>query len=455
MSSPQDHAAEPVTDRRQLVAYLEAGCKPTTAWRIGTEHEKFAYRRSDHRPLPYDGDPGIRDVLERLIRFGWQPMLEGDTVIGLKAEDGCSITLEPAGQLELSGAPRHHIHETCGEVSRHLDQVKAIGQELDVGFLGLGYQPKWRLADMPWMPKGRYAIMRRYMPTRGHFGLAMMQATCTVQVNLDFDSEATMVRMFRIGLALQPVATALFANSPFKDGRPTGFLSYRGHVWTDTDADRCGPLPMVFEDGFGFERYVDYVLGVPMYFVYRDGRYIDVAGQSFRAFMDGRLPGLPGQRPTLADWADHLTTVFTEVRLKRFLEMRGADGGPWNRLCALPALWTGLLYDAEAREAAWALIAEWTVEERDWLYRHVPRLALKTPFRDGSVADVALGMLEIARDGLNRRAIDDGLGQTEAKYLNPLFVIAESGFTAAEDLLAAYERRWHGSVDPVFTEHAY
>ncbi len=300
------------------------------------------------------------------------------------------MTLEPGGQLELSGAPLHSIHQTCGEIDTHLNQVKTIAADLSIGFLGVGYQPKWPISEVPSMPKGRYEIMRRYMPTRGTLGLDMMLATCTVQVNLDFDSEATMAQMFRIGLALQPIATALFANSPFKHGKPTGFLSYRSHVWTDTDPDRCGILPFVFEDGFGFERYVDYMLDVPMYFVYRNGRYIDVAGQSFKDFLAGRLPGYPGEYPTIADWTDHLTTAFPEVRLKQFLEMRGADGGPWNRLCALPAFWVGLLYDTSARDAAWDLVKDWTPEEIAVMQTDVARLALKAPFRTGTVRDLAV-----------------------------------------------------------------
>ncbi|MCB2100497.1 MAG: glutamate--cysteine ligase, partial [Rhodobacterales bacterium] len=341
------------------------------------------------------------------------------------------------------------------EVAEHLRQVKTVAAELGIGFLGMGYNPKWPREDMPWMPKGRYKIMREYMPKVGTMGLEMMQSTCTVQVNLDFCSEASMVRMFRISLALQPIATALWANSPFKNGVPSGFLSYRSHTWTDTDPDRCGTLPFVFEDGFGFERYVDYMLDVPMYFVYRDGTYIDASGQSFRDFMAGKLPALPGEYPRRSDWVDHLSTAFPEVRLKTFLEMRGADGGPWGRLCALPAFWTGLLYDQEAQDAAWDVIKDWTAEDHATLRAEVPRLALNTPFRDSSVGDIALDVLEIAHDGLKRRGRLDGVGLDETHFLNPLFQIAESGFTPAEELLAAYDRRWHGSVDPVFREYAY
>jgi len=455
MPDVDSHSGEPITEKRRLIQYLEAGCKPAKAWRIGTEHEKLAYRLEDCAPLPYDGPRSIRTILEGLTRFGWRPILENGHPIALVDDGGCSITLEPGGQLELSGAPLHSIHQTCGEIDIHLNQVKTIAADLSIGFLGVGYQPKWPISEVPWMPKGRYEIMRRYMPTRGTLGLDMMLATCTVQVNLDFDSEATMAQMFRIGLALQPIATALFANSPFKQGRPTGFLSYRSHIWTDTDPDRCGILPFVFEDGFGFERYVDYMLDVPMYFVYRNGRYIDVAGHSFKDFLAGRLQGFPGEYPTIADWVDHLTTAFPEVRLKQFLEMRGADGGPWNRLCALPAFWVGLLYDTTARDAAWDLIKDWTPEEIAVMQSDVSRLALKAPFKSGTVRDLALLCLEISREGLRRRRIEDGVGLDETKFLNPLFRIAESNFTPAEDLLAAYGGRWNGSVDPVFKEYAY
>ncbi len=455
MSGAPTGPSESITDRRQLVEYFAAGNKPRENWLIGTEHEKFAYRLSDLRPLDYEGEQGIRALLMGLTRFGWDPEMENGHPIALKRSDGASVSLEPAGQVELSGAPLRTIHQTCTEVSEHLKQVKAVARDLKIGFLGLGYQPKWSRSEMPWMPKGRYRIMRDYMPKRGTLGLDMMQSTCTVQVNLDFDSEATMVKMFRVALALQPIATALFANSPFKDGKPNGYLSYRSHIWTDTDPDRCGMLPFVFEDGFGFERYTDYLLDVPMYFVYRQGRYIDASGQSFRDFMRGKLPALPGERPTIADWAAHMTTAFPEVRLKQYLEMRGADGGPWARLCALPALWVGLLYDPGALNAAWGLAEDWTMEEREALRAAVPRTALKTPFRGRTVGDLALDVLEIAHGGLSRRAALDYFGFDETHFLNPLFQIAESGMTPAEELLRAYERRWKGSVDPVFKEYAY
>jgi glutamate--cysteine ligase len=454
MSMPSEPENAPITDKRPLVDYLAQGCKPQADWRIGTEHEKFGYRLANLSPLPYDGPQGIAAMLEGLTRYGWRPIRENDRVIALAMGDQ-SITLEPGGQLELSGAPLENLHATCQEVQGHLVQVKAVAEELGIGFHGLGFRPKCRREDVHWMPKGRYAIMRRYMPTKGTLGLDMMTRTCTVQVNLDFDSEADMVLKFRVALALQPVATALFANSPFVDGKPSGYLSYRSHVWTDTDPDRTGMLSFVFEDGMGFERYVDYALDVPMYFVYREGRYIDAAGQSFRDFLDGRLPALPGERPRLTDWVDHLTTLFTEVRLKRFLEVRGADGGPWSRLCALPALWVGLLYDSQSLNGAWDLVRGWRAEEREALRAEVPTSALGARFRDGTVRDLALEVLALSRDGLARRKIRDGKGDDESHFLEVLDGIARSGRTPADELLEAYHGRWHGDIDRVFVEHAY
>ena len=445
----------PVTDRRQLVEYLEKGCKPVEQWRIGTEHEKFAYRLSDLRPLPYEGPDGIGALLEGLARFGWQRVEERGKLIALSDAAGCSVTLEPGGQVELSGAPLETIHETCDEVHQHLRQVREVNQELGAGMIGLGFQPKWAQADTEWMPKGRYKIMREYMPKRGTLGLDMMSRTCTVQVNLDFADEADMVRKFRVGLALQPVATALFANSPFTEGRPNGFQSFRSHIWTDTDPDRSGDLPLVFEDGFGFERYVDYVLDVPMYFVYRDGLYLDASGQSFRDFLDGRLPALPGEIPRMGDWEDHLTTVFPEVRLKRYIEMRGADGGPWRRLCALPALWVGLLYDGTALDAAWDLVKDWTEEERAMLRAEVPRTGLKTRFRGRTMQQLALQVLEIAAAGLESRGRPDSFGESEAHFLNALWTIAESGETPADELLRRFHGDWNGDINPIFRENAY
>ncbi len=455
MSSPRKESLQPVTSRDQLVAYLAAGCKPKENWRIGTEHEKFAFRLSDLRPLPHGGPDGIAALLGGLSRFGWDPVYEQGNLIALGKPDGSSVTLEPGGQVELSGAPLATIHQTCDEVQRHLAECKAVGSELGTGLLGIGFQPKWRRDEIPWMPKGRYKIMRDYMPKKGGLGLDMMLRTCTVQVNLDFESERGMVNRFRVGLALQPIAVALFANSPFAEGKPTGYLSYRSFIWTDTDPDRTGILPFVFEDGMGFERYVDYMLDVPMYFVYRDGRYIDAAGQSFRDFMAGKLPAYPNQIPTMGDWEDHLTTVFPEVRLKTFLEMRGTDGGPWAQLCALPAFWVGLLYDDAALDTACALIKDWTMADHARLRADVPRFALATRFRGKPLRDLAREVLAISRAGLTRRGCIGSRDRDECHYLEPLEEIAELGMTPAEELLESYRTHWGENVDPVFRELAY
>jgi glutamate--cysteine ligase len=455
MTSSDARISERIGDKKPLVEYLRQGCKPREAWRIGTEHEKFAYHLDTLAPLDYDGDVSVRALLVGLEQFGWEAVLENGNPIAMKKNDKSSISLEPAGQIELSGAPLETVHQTCSEVHEHLKQVKQLAEKMEIGFVGLGYHPKRTAEDMPWMPKGRYKIRGDYMPKVGSLGREMMQATCTVQVNLDFDSEENMVKMFRVAVALQPIATALWANSPFKEGKPSGYLSYRSQIWTDTDPDRCGMLPFVFNNGFGFEQYVDYILDVPMYFVCRDGKYIDAAGRSFKDFMAGKLEVLPGERPTIKDFEDHLSTAFPEVRLKQFLEMRGADGGSWDRLCALPAFWVGLLYDQNSLDAAWDMVKDWTVEEMEQLRTDVPKFALAATLRSRTAQEIALATLELSHRGLNNRNNLDKVGMNETHFLKPLFRIAESGLTPAEELLAAYEGRWRGNVDNVFSEYAY
>lgn len=447
---------DPVIESRdQLIAAFAKGEKPRDRWRIGTEHEKFVYNRKDHHAPSYEEMGGIHTLLIGLTRYGWQPVYEGDNIIALSGTDG-TISLEPAGQLELSGAPLENLHQTCAETGRHLEQVKYVGDMLGLGFLGLGMWPDKARADLPIMPKGRYEIMLRHMPRVGSMGLDMMLRTCTIQTNLDYASEADMAQKFRVSLALQPLATALFANSPFTDGKPNGFLSYRSHIWSDTDPMRTGMLPFVFEDGFGYERYADYALDVPMYFVYRDGRYIDAAGLSFRDFLNGKLSVLPGEKPTEKDWEDHLSTAFPEVRMKSFLEMRGADGGPWNRICALPALWVGLLYDQGALDAAWDLVKGWSMEARQTLRDSVPRLGLDAPIGDGrTLRDIAGDVLAIARSGLAARARLNGAGDNETGYLSFLEEVVASGRTNAERLLDRYHGEWAGDLSRVYAEESF
>jgi glutamate--cysteine ligase len=445
----------PIETRDDLLAPFIKGEKPKDRWRIGTEHEKFVYRRNDHRAPSYEEPGGIRDLLMAMTEYGWTPVEEGGKVIALSGPDG-TVSLEPAGQLELSGAALEHLHQTCAEAGRHLTQVKAVGEKLGVGFLGLGMWPDKARADLPVMPKGRYAIMLRHMPRVGNLGLDMMLRTCTIQVNLDYSSEADMARKFRVGLALQPLATALFANSPFTEGKPNGLLSFRSHIWSDTDPHRTGMLPFVFEDGFGYEAYLDYALDVPMYFVFRDGKYIDAAGLSFRDFLKGELSVLPGEKPRLSDWTDHLSTAFPEVRLKSFLEMRGADGGPWSRICALPAFWVGLLYDQAALDAAWDEVKNWSLEERQRLRDEVPKLGLKTLTPAGeTLQELGKRVLKIAEAGLNARGFLNSAGDNESGFLDPLREIVASGRTPADLLLERYHGEWQADVAHIYEEQSF
>lgn len=460
MSGPSPDTQEaraPIESKTQLIGALSRGTKPKADWRIGTEHEKFPFLTDTLKPVPYDGPRSIRALLEGLRdRFGWQGVYENDKIIALSDPKGMgNVSLEPGGQFELSGAPLQSVHDTCEEVNEHLVQVREIGDALGIGFLGLGASPTWTRAETPIMPKGRYQIMAPYMGKVGRYGRDMMFRTCTVQVNLDFGSEADMVKKLRVSLALQPVATALFANSPFLEGKPNGFLSFRSEVWTDTDKARSGMLPFAFEPGMGFERYVDYALDVPMYFVMRDGKYLNTAGESFRKFLEGKLPQLPGEKPVAKDWADHLTTIFPEVRLKQYLEMRGADSGPWRRLCALPALWTGVLYEESSLDAAWDLVKDWSAAERQALRDAVPRQGLKAMIRKRTVKDVARDMLKLSRAGLERRDRQGCKGKTEASFLDVLDETVATGRTAAENLLDLYHGPWKGNIERVFRDFAY
>jgi glutamate--cysteine ligase len=444
----------PIETRDELVAWFEAGNKPREQFRVGTEHEKFPFTLARHEPVPYDGPRGIRALLDGMRDLlGWEPIMEGENIIGLgDVTGGGAISLEPGGQFELSGAPVDTIHQTHAELMAHLAQLREVAGPLGIGFLGLGMNPKWTRAETPVMPKGRYRIMTAYMPKVGNLGLDMMYRTCTVQANLDFSSEADMVKKLRVGLALQPVCTALFANSPFTEGKPNGFLSFRSEIWRDTDADRSGMLPFAFEPGMGFERYVDYALDVPMYFVKRGDSYIDVSGKSFHDLLAGKFGNL---RATISDWANHVSTIFPEVRLKRYLEMRGEDAGPWRRLPALPAYWVGLLYDDASLDAAWDMAKSWTAEERQKLRDEVPRLGFAAKIHGRSVLDLARETLALARSGLARRDRLDFSGCDETRYLEPIEEFAERGITPAEELQEKYHGPWGKSVEPVFVEYAY
>ena len=449
--------ATPIESRHQLVEALASGGKPREAWRVGTEHEKFGFYVADNTPVPYEGPRGIRRMLEAMEGLlGWQPIEDDGRIIGLTDPIGQgAISLEPGGQFELSGAPLATLHQTAREVNAHLAQVRECAAPLGIGFLGAGFSPKWTRTETPVMPKSRYAIMARYMPKVGGKGLDMMFRTCTIQANLDFSDEADMVTKMRVGLALQPIVTALFSNSPFTEGRPNGYQSYRSEIWLDTDRDRTGMLPFAFEEGFGFEQYVDWALDVPMYFVKRGSVYHDVAGASFRDLLAGKLAALPGERATVSDWKNHLSTLFPEVRLKNYLEMRGADGGSGAFIAALPALWVGLLYDAASLDAAWQIVHDWTADERQALRVGVSVTGLATRFRGEPVRDIAAAIVELARAGLARRAKRNAEGHDETIYLAPLTEIVESGKSPADGLLDEYETEWNGKIDEIFRRHAY
>jgi glutamate--cysteine ligase len=458
MSNPGDADATQITSLRQLADHIAAGCKPPERFRIGTEHEKFGFRLTDLAAPPYqpaDGQPGsIRDLLAGLTRFGGTPIADRGNTIGLKQGDA-AVSLEPAGQLELSGAPLETLHETMAELETHFDQVRSVSRDLQIGWAPLGFHPIATREQMPLMPKGRYEIMRRYMPKVGRFGLDMMTRTCTVQVNLDYASEQDMVRKLRVSLLLQPLATALFANSPFTEGRPNGYLSYRAKVWTDTDNQRSGIPAVMFEPGFGFERYAQWLIDeVPMYFVYRNSNYIDVAGASFRDYMAGRLHNVAGAVATVGDFADHITTVFTDVRIKRFLEMRGADAGRADMMVAQSAFWVGLLYDEAALSAAEALLRGAGWEDAVTLRDAVPRAGLTAPWRGGTLLDLARDAVAIAGDGLRARARRNAAGEDESGYLAPLEAIAAGAPTQAEQWLARYDQAWQGDVRQIFAEAA-
>ncbi len=456
MSIPQSGGG-PITSHDQLAGYLESGCKPADDWRIGTEHEKFGYIKDTLEPLPYAGPCSIVTVLEGLRdSHGWAPVEEQGKLIGL-TKDGANISLEPGGQLELSGAPLENIHQTCDEVNEHLAEVKDIADKVGAGFIGLGAAPIWTHDEMPLMPKGRYKLMDAYMPTVGTAGREMMRRTCTVQVNLDFASEADMVKKMRVGVALQPVANALFGNSPFFEGKPNGHKSWRGRVWQHLDDSRTGMVPFIFEDGFGFEAWVQYALDVPMYFVYRDGQYIDALGMSFRDFLKGELPALPGEKPTLSDWADHLTTLFPEARVKKYIEMRGADGGPWRRLCALPAFWVGLMYDQGALDAAWDLVKGWDAETREALRVAAPKDGLAASTHGVNMLDLAREAVALSEAGLKARARagSGGLVPDETHFLNALKETVETGKAPADELLDHYHGDWNGDLTRIYAEYSY
>ncbi len=434
------------------VNYFHAGETPEEDWVIGTEHEKIAVYEDTFERVPYEGERGIAVLLERISKQGeWVPILEGSKIIGLK-RGGASITLEPGGQFELSGAPLATIKETCAEFNSHVDQVKAISEDLGIVWLSLGVDPLHPVSDVPVMPKSRYQIMRDYLPTRGSLGLEMMHLSATVQANFDFSDEADMVAKVRTAMGCTPLVSALFANSPFSARGENGFVTKRLAIWADTDPDRCGLLPFVFDSGFGYERYTDWALDVPIFFLIRDGHYIPAGGLTFRGFMEN---GLEGHRALLSDWDMHLTTLFPEVRLKQIIEVRGADAVPRELTCALPAIWKGLLYDADALDQAWDLVSSFTFEERVEGQVSVARKGLGAELGGQSVKPLADQLLEIASGGLDRISTRRGIEGGEQNFIAPLRRILESGKSPGEVMLDRWRNEWNGSLERLISYARY
>lgn len=439
----------PISSMDDLLRHFREGEKPRERWRIGTEHEKLPFNRHTHQPLPFGGERGIFAILEGLrTRFNWQPVREGENVIALTRGEA-SITLEPGGQLELSGAAVTSAHETCAELSQHVREMRELAGELDVVLLMVGRNPVVPSAEMPWMPKERYSIMRRYLPTRGDMALDMMLGTGTVQTNIDYSDELDMARKLRVAMGVSPFLTALFASSPFVAGRPSGYLSSRALVWEHTDPDRCGFIPGVFDPGFGYREYAEYALDVPMFFIHRDGHYLDTSGRSFRRFLE---EGMNGHHATAEDWALHLTTLFPLVRVKQYIELRMADVGPLNMICAFAALTRGLLYDATALAEAEALLAPLSAEEYPALQSDAAKRGLRAQASGRSFQDWARDVVRIAQDGLQRLDAQDAIGENETKLLGPLHRILASGKTLADELLERWDQKWGHRIDAIFDD---
>jgi glutamate--cysteine ligase len=436
---------EPIRRRDDLVVPFVEACKPRSEWRIGPEMEKFGLIEATRRPLPYLGDKSVLRVLEYLAQnHGWvaEREHEGGPIIALM-RGGASITLEPGAQLELSGDKAENIHQVCAELRAHLREIDPVSKTMGVRWLGVGFHPLARREDFEWVPKQRYGVMREYLPTRGGHALDMMLRTCTVQVNLDYASEADAMRKMRVALALAPATTAMFANSPWKEGRPHGGVTYRGRVWLDVDPDRTGLCPALWKRGSRFEDYVEWALDVPMFLIKRGGHAIANTGQPFRSFLKS---GFEGHSATMEDWKTHLNTIFPEVRLKKTIEVRGADVQSTDLACALPALWTGILYDDRALAEAEALVEGWTHDEVADLRTRAWRDGLRATFRGGSLIGIAQRMVAIADGGLERRGVvDASCGKDERVHLARLRKLVGEGRCPADALLDRFDRE----PDPV------
>ena len=447
-----------IESKEDLIKPFQDGEKNYSDFKIGTEHEKFAFHLNTLKPVSFFEENGIENLLKALKKYGWDSILEGENTIGLSRNNSLAVgtvTLEPAGQLELSGAPLNNVHQTYLELEEHKNQINKEGLKLGIGFLGAGLTPDWSFDEMPIMPKKRYQIMKNYMPKKGNLGLDMMFRSTTIQVNLDYSSEEDMIKKFRVSLALQPIATALFSNSPFLNGKSTGYKSFRSHIWTDTDPDRTGMLPFVFNGDMSYEKYVDYALRVPMYFIHRDGNYIDVAGCSFKDFLNGNLKQLPGEKPNLIDWENHLTTIFPEVRLKSFLEMRGADGGRFESVCALSSFWVGLLYDSTSLDSSWAIVKNFNTDQLQELRIKVAKNGLNSSVEGIDLKTLTRKILNLSSDGLRRRDILNANGENESIYLDPLEKILSTGKSPSDELIERFSKNWDKNLVNMYKEYTF
>ena len=432
-------------NKNLLVKIFSEGCKEKIKWKIGTEHEKFGFKKKSLEPINFQD---IQQIFLKLSnKYNWEKVFEDSNLIALK-KNNASITLEPGGQIELSGAPMKNLFETCKEVNQHQSELDDICKSMEIDFLGMGLLPKWKLNKIKLMPKKRYKIMSEYMPQVGSKGLDMMFRTATIQANYDFSSESDMVKKMRVSQSLQPIIIALYANSPFVDGKITNYKSFRSFIWTKTDKKRCGILPFIYDNSFSFERYVDYLLDIPMYFIIRDNEYINMTKYTFRNFLEKKV--LKKIEPNLEDWKIHLTTVFPEVRLKTFIELRGADGGPWSRVCALPAFWTGILYDKKNLNEIWTKISHWDYSGIVNFYENVRRDGLNTFTPDGEkLSDFTKTILNQSGEGLVRRNIKTDRGN-ESIFLEPLKKILESGKSPAEMWKKLFFSEWKNDIDMLY-----
>jgi len=445
-----------VINKNELIGYFFDGVKSKNNLKIGVEHEKFILNKESLKPISYYENNGIKNILEKLTTLGWEPLYDDNknTIIAVK-KGKQAITLEPGGQIELSGAPLDNIHETCEETTNHLKELKKLGNEFNFILLGIGVEPNLKLDDFPWMPKQRYKIMRKYMEQVGTLGHHMMKRTCTNQVNIDYSSEEDMINKIRLILNLESIATAIFSNSPFDQGNVSKYRSLRSHFWHHTDPNRTGLLPFVFDKDFNFEKYTDYALNIPMYFIRREHKYINMTQYTFKDYLEGKCTKV-NYEATLDDWEDHLTTLFPQVRLKHYLEIRSMDACNWDLICSQPAFWIGILYDDEILDKIKQITEDWKGEDRQYLNKRVPEDGLKTEFKKRKLIDFAQEFFELSKKGLSKRNQLSKNGEfDESIHMKDLENNLTDGCSPADCLITKFNTTWEKSVLPIYKELAY